>query len=155
FEGWIISAGASGTYLAGLGQDVKIYQRSQLGGQSLRGFMDYGASPRDAASGASLGGDWVATANLELRIPLGLPKDVGIKTRLFNDWGVIGPPKALIDSGQVQVLYSTNIRGSAGFGFDWKSPVGVISVDYSLITFGAQQFDRLNKFRINFGQRFQ
>ncbi|MHB1207624.1 MAG: BamA/TamA family outer membrane protein, partial [Rhodospirillaceae bacterium] len=155
FEGWIISAGASGTYLVGLGQDVKIYQRSQLGGQSLRGYQDYGASPRDAANGASLGGDWIATANFELRVPLGLPKDVGIKTRLFNDWGVIGPPQSLINSGLVQVLYSTKVRGSAGFGFDWQSPVGVISVDYSIFVWGAQPFDRKNKFRINFGQKFQ
>ncbi|MHB1205080.1 MAG: outer membrane protein assembly factor BamA [Rhodospirillaceae bacterium] len=155
FDGWIISAGASATYIVGLGQDVKIYQRSQLGGQSLRGWEDYGASPRDATTGDALGGDWLATANLELRVPLGLPKDVGIKTRLFNDWGLIGPPKALINSGQVSVLYSQKIRGSAGFGFDWQSPVGVISVDYALLTIGAQPFDRKTKFRINFGQKFQ
>lgn len=155
FDGWIISAGASATYIVGLGQDVKIYQRSQLGGQSLRGWEDYGASPRDASTGDALGGDWLATANLELRVPLGLPKDVGIKTRLFNDWGLIGPPKALINSGQVSVLYSQKIRGSAGFGFDWQSPVGVISVDYALLTIGAQPFDRKTKFRINFGQKFQ
>jgi outer membrane protein insertion porin family len=155
FEGWILSAGASGTYIVGLGQDVKIYQRSQLGGQSLRGWEDYGASPRDATTGDALGGDWMATANLELRVPLGLPKDVGIKTRLFNDWGIIGPPKALINSGAVSVLYSTKPRGSAGFGFDWQSPVGVISVDYTLFTIGARPFDRTTKFRINFGQRFQ
>jgi outer membrane protein insertion porin family len=155
FDGWILSAGASATYIVGLGQDVKIYQRSQLGGQSLRGWEDYGASPRDATTGDALGGDWLATANIELRVPLGLPKDVGIKTRLFNDWGIIGPPKALINSGQVSVLYSMKPRGSAGFGFDWQSPVGVISVDYALFTVGAQPFDRKTKFRINFGQKFQ
>ena len=155
FEGWIISAGASGVYIVGLGQDVKIYQRSQLGGQSLRGWEDYGAGPRDGTTGDALGGDWMVTGNLELRVPLGLPQDVGIKSRLFSDWGIIGPPKALVDSGTVSVLYSTKPRGSAGFGFDWKSPVGVISVDYTLFTVGAQPFDRKTKFRINFGQRFQ
>ena len=155
FDGWILSAGASGVYIVGLGQDVKIYQRSQLGGQSLRGFEDYGASPRDATTGDALGGDWMATANIELRVPLGLPKDVGIKTRLFNDWGMIGPPKALINSGAVSVLYSSKPRGSAGFGFDWQSPVGVISVDYAVFIIGAQPFDRTTHFRINFGQKFQ
>ncbi len=155
FEGWIISAGASGVYIVGLGQDVKIYQRSQLGGQSLRGFEDYGASPRDATTGDALGGDWMVTGNVELRVPLGLPQDVGIKSRLFTDWGIIGPPKSIINSGAAPVLYSTKPRGSAGFGFDWKSPVGVISVDYALFIIGAQPFDRKTHFRINFGQRFQ
>ncbi|MBX7198897.1 MAG: outer membrane protein assembly factor BamA [Rhodospirillaceae bacterium] len=155
FDGWIISAGASGVYIVGLGQDVKIYQRSQLGGQSLRGFEDYGASPRDASTGDALGGDWMVTGNVELRVPLGLPQDVGIKTRLFTDWGIIGPPKSIINSGAASVLYSTKPRGSAGFGFDWKSPVGVISVDYALFIVGAQPFDRKTHFRINFGQRFQ
>ncbi len=155
FDGWIISAGASGVYIVGLGQDVKIYQRSQLGGQSLRGFEDYGASPRDASTGDALGGDWMVTGNVELRVPLGLPQDVGIKTRLFTDWGIIGPPKSILNSSTVSVLYSTKPRGSAGFGFDWKSPVGVISVDYALFIIGAQPFDRKTHFRINFGQRFQ
>ena len=155
FDGWIISAGASGVYIVGLGQDVKIYQRSQLGGQSLRGFEDYGASPRDASTGDALGGDWMVTGNVELRVPLGLPQDVGIKTRLFTDWGIIGPPKSIVNSGAVNVLYSTKPRGSGGFGFDWKSPVGVISVDYALFIIGAQPFDRKTHFRINFGQKFQ
>ena len=155
FEGWIISAGASGVYVVGLGQDLKILQRSQLGGQSLRGFEDYGASPRDGTTGDALGGDWMVTGNVELRVPLGLPQDVGIKTRLFTDWGIIGPPKSIVNSGAVPVLYSTKPRGSAGFGFDWKSPVGVISVDYAIFIIGAQPFDRKTHFRINFGQRFQ
>jgi outer membrane protein insertion porin family len=154
FEGWIASLSASGTYIVGLGQEIKIYQRSQLGGQTLRGFDDFGASPRDAATGDAVGGDWMAVGVFELRVPLGLPKDVGIKTRIFSDWGIIGPPKDLINSGTVNVLWSKKVRGSAGIGFDWQSPVGVISIDYAPLIFNAQPFDIKNHFRINFGQHF-
>jgi len=154
FTGWVFSTSLSGTYIVGLGKDVKIYQRSQLGGYSLRGFKDFGASPRDALTLDALGGDWMATATIELRVPLGLPKEAGIKTKLFNDWGVIGPPKDLLQRGTLQVLYSTQIRGSAGIGVEWQSPVGTIQLDYSPLIINAQTFDRKSHFRINFGNRF-
>jgi outer membrane protein insertion porin family len=153
--GWIFSAALSGTYIVGLGRDLKIYQRSQLGGYDLRGFKDFGASPRDAVTLDALGGDWMAVATMELRVPLGIPKEAGIKTKLFNDWGVIGPPKDLKDRGTVAVLDSRAIRGAAGIGVEWTSPVGVISLDYSPFIFNAQSFDRTSHFRINFGNRFQ
>ena len=81
------------------------------------------------------------------------PGEDGLKTKLFNDWGVIGPPKALKDNSTIQVLESQAIRGSAGVGVEWTSPVGIISLDYSPFIFGAQSFDRTTKFRVNFGNR--
>jgi outer membrane protein insertion porin family len=154
FAGWIGSASISGGYVVGLGEDVKIYQRYQLGGFSLRGFRDYGAGPRDPNSFDALGGDWLATATFELRVPLGIPKEAGIKTKIFNDWGAIGPPKAMVNAG-TPVLYSTKVRGAAGVGVEWTSPVGVISLDYSPFIFGAQPFDTKSRFRVNFGNRLQ
>jgi outer membrane protein insertion porin family len=152
-EGWIFSAAASGSYIVGLGQEVKIYQRQQLGGTSLRGFKDFGASPRDATTFDAVGGDWLATASFQLRVP-GLPKESGLKTYLFNDWGVIGPPKDLLRRSDLSILYTTQFRGSAGIGVEWTSPVGVITVDYSPFIFNAQPYDQRSRFRINFGQRY-
>ncbi len=151
--GFIFSAVGSGGYIVGLGQDLKIYNRYQLGGYTLRGFKDYGASPRDASTLDALGGDWLATASFELRLPLGIPKEAGIKTKIFNDWGVIGSPKSLKDLGTIQVFDSKALRGSAGLGVEWTSPVGVISLDYSPFIFNAQSFDRKSHFRVNFGNR--
>jgi outer membrane protein insertion porin family len=153
-DGWVFSTSVSGSYIVGLGKDLKIYQRSQLGGYTLRGFKDFGASPRDATTLDALGGDWIATATFELRIPLGLPKEAGIKTKLFNDWGVIGPPKDLKDRAPATVLDSRAIRGSAGAGVEWASPVGTITLDYAPFIFNAQSFDRKTHFRVNFGNRF-
>lgn len=154
FTGWVFSSAVSGSYIVGLGKDLKIYQRYQLGGYSLRGFKDFGASPRDSLTLDALGGDWMATATFELRLPLGLPKEAGIKTKLFNDWGVIGAPKDLKDRGTVAILDSRAIRGSAGLGVEWTSPVGVITLDYAPFIFNAQSFDRKSSFRVNFGNRF-
>ena len=151
----IFSAAANGGYIVGLGQDIKIYQRYQLGGYNLRGFKDYGISPRDALTFDAYGGDWTGTGTIELRVPLGIPKEAGIKTKLFNDWGAIGAPKALLGVPTVSVLDSRAIRGSAGIGVEWTSPVGVISLDYSPFIFGAQPFDRKSRFRVNFGNRIQ
>ena len=153
-EGWIITSRLSGSYVVGLGQPLKVYQRAQLGGDNLRGFRDFGASPRDGLTLDALGGDWIALASFEVRVPLGLPKEAGLKPRIFNDWALIGPPKDLVNLGTINVLDSRKPRGSVGVGVDWQSPVGVISVDYAPFIFGAQPFDQKQAFRINFGNRF-
>ena len=119
----------------------------------MRGFKDFGASPRDATTFDAVGGDWLATASFQLRVP-GLPKESGLKTYLFNDWGVIGPPKDLLRRSDLSILYTTQFRGSAGIGVEWTSPVGVITVDYSPFIFNAQPYDQRSRFRINFGQRY-
>jgi outer membrane protein insertion porin family len=152
FDGMILSASTTGTYIVGLGEDVKIFQRSQMGGFSLRGFNDYGASPRDSLTGAAVGGDWMVTATFEVRIPLGLPPETGIKTYFFNDWGVIGSPIALKQRG-MGIIDSRAIRGAVGIGVEWTS-VLPITVDYSPLIINAQNFDRTKRFRVNFGTRF-
>ena len=155
--GWIIGVNASGGYIVGLGKDLRIFQRYQLGGDNLRGWDNYGASARDANTLDALGGDWVATSSTELEIPLGLPKEVGITPKLFTDWAIIGPPKSLIarqaDTG-LAINYAQKVRGSAGIGIKWQSPVGPIRIDFSPFIFGRQPYDRVTRFRVNFGQRF-
>lgn len=153
FDGWVFSSTTQGTYIVGLGEEVKIFQRSQMGGFSLRGFDDFGASPRDATTGNAVGGDWMVTSSFELRIPLGLSAESGIKTYLFNDWGVIGSPRDLIKRGDVAILHSQAFRGAAGIGVEWTSVVP-ITVDFSPLIINAQGFDRTRKFRLNFGTRF-
>ncbi|MCB2106747.1 MAG: outer membrane protein assembly factor BamA, partial [Rhodobacteraceae bacterium] len=155
FDGWVLGVTGNAGYIVGLGDDIKIYQRYQLGGVNLRGFDDFGASPRDATTGDALGGDWIATVTTELKIPLGLPKEIGITPKLFNDWGAVGAPKDLNKRLQpISILQSQQFRGSAGIGVEWESPVGPIDIDWSPFVFNKQPFDDRQKFRVNFGQRF-
>ena len=152
FEGWIFSTTASAGYIIGIGEDIKIFQRYQLGGNNLRGFDDFGASPRDALTGDALGGDWIATARAELKIPLGLPEEIGITPKMFSDWGTIGSPSDLSDRSD-NILRSQRIRGSVGLGIEWESPVGPINIDWATVVRKAD-FDITQSFRVNFGQRF-
>jgi outer membrane protein insertion porin family len=157
FTGWVVGVNASTGYMVGLGKALKVYQRYQLGGSNLRGYDDFGASPRDATTLDALGGDWIATVSAEMKIPLGLPKEVGITPKLFTDWGIIGPPKDLVarsaDTG-ILIDDSRRIRGSAGLGVEWESPVGPIMIDWAPFVFGRTPFDRISHFRVNFGQKF-
>ena len=151
-ENWVMSATGNLGYILGLGEDIKIFQRYQLGGQNLRGFDDFGASPRDALTGDALGGDWIGTAKLEIKVPLGLPEEIGITPKIFSDWGAIGAPRDLLDR-EFDILNSQRIRGSVGFGIEWESPVGPIDIDFSKVLRKAT-FDITETFRVNFGQRF-
>ncbi len=158
FDGWILGLLANSGYIVGIGERIKVYQRYQLGGTNLRGFDDFGVSPRDASTGDALGGDWIITGTAELKIPLGLPKEIGITPKLFSDWGAIGSPRDLISrlsaAELANIVRSSRFRGSAGIGVQWESPVGPIQIDYSPFIFNAAQFDNRQKFRVNFGQRF-
>ncbi len=159
FEGWIFSATASVGHILGIGEDIKIFQRYQLGGNNLRGFDDFGASPRVRPppggaffGGDAVGGDWIATARAEMKIPIGLPEEIGITPKMFSDWGTIGPPTDLKDSSD-EILQSQRIRGSVGIGIEWESPVGPINIDWAHVVRKAD-FDITQSFRVNFGQRF-
>ena len=158
FEGWVFGLLGNSGYIVGIGEDIKVYQRYQLGGITLRGFDDFGVSPRDGTTGDALGGDWIVTGTAELKIPLGLPKEIGITPKLFTDWGTIGPPRDLLrrltPAEAATILRSTKFRGAVGIGVQWESPVGPIQIDWSPKVFFAQQYDDRQKFRVNFGQRF-
>ncbi len=152
FDGWIFSVTGNAGYILGIGEDIKIFQRYQLGGNNLRGFDDFGASPRDALTGDALGGDWIATARAEVKIPLGLPEEIGITPKVFSDWGSIGSPVDLKDRS-IDIFKSQRVRGSVGVGIEWESPVGPINIDWAHVLRKAD-FDITESFRVNFGQRF-
>ena len=152
FDGWIFSATGNVGYIVGIGEDIKIFQRYQLGGNNLRGFDDFGASPRDSTTGDALGGDWIATARAEIKIPLGLPEEIGITPKVFSDWGTIAAPKDLGDR-RIDIFKSQRVRGSVGVGVEWESPVGPINIDWAHVLRKAD-FDITESFRVNFGQRF-
>ncbi len=152
FDGWIFSATGNVGYIVGIGEDIKIFQRYQLGGNNLRGFDDFGASPRDSTTGDALGGDWIATARAEIKIPLGLPEEIGITPKVFSDWGTIGAAKDLGDR-RIDIFKSQRVRGSVGVGVEWESPVGPINIDWAHVLRKAN-FDITESFRVNFGQRF-
>ncbi len=132
------------------GQKVRINDRYFLGDASLRGFEYGGVSARDIRSDDALGGNWYTTASAELSFPLGLPKEMGIKGKLFTDAGYIGKPD---EYDRAETYYSDKIRVGIGTGILWSSPMGVINLDftYPLV---KEKFDKTRVFRLNFGKGF-
>ncbi len=150
-EDVVFSLRADGGYIWGIGgEDLRINDRYFLGDRSLRGFEYGGVGARDKATDDALGGDWYTTVSAELTFPIGLPKEMGIKGKVFSDAGLIGKPDNY-DSKTME--YSNKLRAAAGTGIEWSSPMGVINFDFSY-AFAKEDYDKTRVFRLNFGKGF-
>jgi outer membrane protein insertion porin family len=147
---WVVSARAQLGYIQGLSQDVSIRHRYFLGGSNLRGFASAGAAPRDKATGDALGGNWITSGTLAMRVPLGLPEEFGLGGKVFTDWGLSGGPDGVSESSMNNDI---SVRGSVGLGLLWSSPLGPISLELAKALV-KESYDEEELFRVNFGSRF-
>ena len=112
----------------------------------MRGFEYAGIGARDKRSGDALGGNWMIYSGVEMTFPIGLD-ELGIKGRTFYDMGWLGKPD---NFNAEEIYYSSKMRSSVGFGFDWLSPMGKINIDFGFpIT--KERYDEKEVFRLNFG----
>ncbi|GAA0570184.1 outer membrane protein assembly factor BamA [Caenispirillum bisanense] len=145
---WTVRIGGNVGYIYNYDDDpLGIAYRYNLGGENLRGFAYGGAGARDGDD--ALGGNWIANGSVELRLPLGLPEELGVTGKIFTDFGVIGEPD--LSGGSYE--YASSIRASVGVGLIWKSPVGPINIDLAQPVL-KEDFDETELFRLNFGTRF-
>jgi len=146
---WVLNLAGRVGYIFGLNQQVHLFDRFFLGGDSLRGFKFAGVGPRDTSTDDALGGDLLYTATVEQRFPLGLPQELRMFGRVFvnagtlTDSAVHGP--TVSDSG--------SLRAAAGVGLSWLSPLGPIAIDLAQ-AFLKDSEDQTEFFRISFGTRF-
>ena len=145
----LFSAGA----IVGLkGQEVNIVDKYTLGGPTLRGFRmntNYGGvGPIDEVTQESLGGDYMFRASFQIDFPIPGVKNYGLIAYVFNDYGTVTNFKdipGVIDTG--------HIRGSLGFGVSWRSPAGIISLDFGWPIM-KDPTDQTEILFLNFGTRF-
>lgn len=138
---------ANGGYIAGYGgEKVRLFDRFYLGGNTLRGFEFAGIGARDKRTRDALGGNWEVYGGAEVTFPIGLD-ELGVKGRTFWDWGTLGKPDHF-DSQKID--YSSKVRQSIGFGFDWMSPMGKIDLDFGF-PIAKEDYDETEVFRLNFG----
>lgn len=133
--------------LDGIGQRPRISDKFTLGGTSLRGFDYAGVGPRyKNGFKESLGGDRMFSATAEATFPIGISKDFGIRGAVFVDAGTIWDSKEKSDT----VYNDKSLRMSAGFGFGWASPMGLIRIDFGF-PFMSKPEDKKSVLLINFG----
>lgn len=148
-KGWVVSVNGKTGYIVGLGEDVSLMNRYFMGGDDLRGFASSGIGPRDKSTKDALGGQWMYNGSVELSVPLGLPEELGISGKMFTDVGSLGQ----VEPSTTSVSDSGSLRGSAGVGIKWVSPVGPISLDFAQALV-KESYDITETMRINFGTRF-
>lgn len=155
---YVLAISASGAYLANLkSEDERIVDRFFLGGENLRGFRIAGVGPRDLSTGDPIGGRLLWTQSTEFRFPLPLPAELGLVGRAFVDIGSLSQTSQNIAS--VNGSTSTNVvdkaspRVGAGVGISWRSPFGLINLDFAQAVV-KESFDETQIFRFGFGTRF-
>ncbi len=145
----VLSVGAETGYVFGLGEDVGINQRFNLGGNSFRGFEKSGIGPRDSSTSDALGGNMYIVGKAELRFPLGFPEEFGLLGRTYVNVGTL----AGIDENDSEIVDESSIRASAGFGVNWTSPFGPLQVNFTY-PFLKEDYDKDEVFQLEFGTRF-
>ncbi|WP_316862637.1 outer membrane protein assembly factor BamA [uncultured Cohaesibacter sp.] len=114
-------------HIQGLGgEDVRLLDAFNQGGDTIRGFASYGFGPRDITSGEALGGKTYVNATAELQFPLPYLDTVGLSGAVFADAGTLFGSDAA--SGTFHDEHS--IRSSIGAGVIWASPFGRLRLDY-------------------------
>ncbi|HFD14864.1 MAG TPA: outer membrane protein assembly factor BamA [Rhodospirillales bacterium] len=141
--------GAAGFVFGFAGEDVHLSDRFFLGGSSLRGFAAAGVGPRDTDTDDALGGNLYYKGTVEVRFPLGLPKELRMFGRAFVDAGTLTE----IDVSGPQLEDSGSIRVSAGIGLSWLSPLGPLAIDLAQALVKEDE-DDTETFRLSFGTRF-
>ena len=148
-KGWLLSTAGSVGFINALGKDLTINDRFFLGGASLRGFQPGGVGPRDKLTGDAVGGEFIYNGGADLSFPLGLPPELGVSGKAFADFGSLTGVKPSSTNYQD----SGSVRASAGFGVEWISPMGPLSIEYGIPVM-KETYDKTESFRINFGTRF-
>ncbi len=135
-EGVTLAARFTGGTIGGWGgQDVRLIDLFQLGGETVRGFAPSGIGPRDTASANSdaLGGRHYVATTAEARFSLPfVPDELGLRGATFVDAGSLWGPTTFASSLPGTAGGAPALRASAGVGLVWDSPVGPLRADYAV-----------------------
>jgi outer membrane protein insertion porin family len=98
------------------------------GADSLRGFPDFQAGPRDSVTGFPLGGTALLTNQTELRFPL-IGDDIG--GVLFHDMGNVftSPSTISFRTDQHGLSDFDYMVHAVGFGIRYRTPIGPVRLD--------------------------
>ena len=136
-------------YIKGIGEDVEIGERFFLGGRKIRGFAPSGIGPRDLETKDVLGGNQYYTGSVELRFPIGLPNELGLKASVFSDVGSLSG----LDQNSSQIDDSSGLRASVGMGLSWATGIGLMRLDFASAML-KEELDETEFISFSFGTGF-
>ena len=148
-EDQILSFKLETGYIKGIGKDVKIGDRFFLGGRKIRGFAPSGIGPRDLETKDVLGGNQYYTGSVELRFPIGLPNELGLKASIFSDVGSLSG----LDQNSSQIEDSSGLRASVGMGLSWATGIGLMRLDFASAML-KEELDETEFISFSFGTGF-
>ncbi len=174
---WTVEFKAGTGYLADWGGGRHdVIDNFYLGGSNLRGFLDGGAGPRSVGQTSAdyfpgqaihsqedlLGGRFIYTGSATVNFPMPFASGMGIRGRGFVDTGSLAGVrvKHLYTNPATDGYKYTAISGdtltprvSAGAGFSWQSPFGLLNIDCGIPIIRSRN-DRTQLLRFGFGQQF-
>ena len=188
YKGFIGKLQLRAGYIEGYnGDTVRLQDRFFEGAGTFRGFDVAGIGPRFLSGqgldregrlfGQALGAKLHAIGTAEIRVPLPLPPEYGIRAALFTDFGTVGlvdDQDKLINenenffvnpvNGQLcsvspapnciaPVQDDLSLRASAGVSISWDSPFGPVRFDIAEV-FLKEEFDQVQSFRFSAGTSF-
>lgn len=159
-EGWIFHLrGTLGIIHDYKGGPINYNDRFFRGGRDFRGFERGGVGPRevsasaaDPSQGFALGANRYMIGTAQVSLPLGLPKESGVRANLFVDFGVLGETDAQAPAGRV-IEDEMAFRATTGLSFAWRSPFGPVRFDFAE-PLAKEDYDQTRFFRFTIGTSF-
>jgi outer membrane protein insertion porin family len=152
-EGYVFHArakmGIINDYRGGL---ISYNDRFFEGGSSFRGFDRSGVGPRQISTGYALGAQRYFVGTTEVSLPLGIPKEIGMKANLFVDFGVLGETD-VNSSLPGDIKDDMAFRATTGLSISWRSPFGPVRFDFAN-ALKSEDYDRERSFRFSVGTSF-
>jgi outer membrane protein insertion porin family len=148
--GFVNVRGGSITGLGG--EKVSTIDNFFKGGETIRGFGNYGYGVVDKPTDTPLGGKnfWATTAEVQFPMP-GLSPDFGLRGAVFADAGNLWDVD--VPAGGGPVVDPNIIRSSVGGSVIWASPIGILRGDAAYALTKAKT-DTLQWFRFSAGRTF-
>lgn len=152
-EGWVFHGrGTAGLIYDYDGGVINYSDRFFKGGSSFRGFDRSGIGPRQISTGYALGANRYVVGTAEVSVPLGIPKDVGMKANLFIDFGALGDTDS-ISTVANDIEDEFAFRATTGLSISWRSPFGPVRFDFASALV-KEDYDDTRSFRFSVGTRF-
>ncbi len=152
-EGWVFQAkmnlGIIHDYRGGI---INYNDRFFRGGRDFRGFERGGLGPRDVSTGFALGANRYLTGSTQISLPLGIPKEIGMKANAFVDFGILGETDA-VRTTTSDIRDDMAFRATYGLSVSWRSPFGPVRFDFAR-PIAKEDYDETRFFRFTIGTSF-